>query len=48
VEGDDDVYINVADDMVANMAMMWKVVLTWKVTSAPHPICGWAKIRLGH
>ena len=48
MNGNDDVYIDMSDDMVADMAMTWKVVLTWMVTSAPHPICGGPNLRVGH
>ena len=38
VAGDDDVY----------MSMMWKVLVTWQVTSAPQPISGWIQFCVGH
>jgi hypothetical protein len=29
VNGNDDVYIDMVNDVVVDMAMMWKVVMAW-------------------
>jgi len=30
------------------MAIMWKIVLTWQVSSAAQPMSGWAQFEVGH
>jgi len=50
VDSNDDMYIDVANDvgndMIADLGMTWQV--TWMMTSASHPIYGWAQYRIGH